>query len=163
VPAPQAGPPAIPAPTLIDTFFQTDAAMWASFDLATLAGKAQLMQALEGDSELLDKHIGTVIEVADIVLQTREVVDEGEVRLALRGVLVTAEGTCIGTWSGGAMRCLRTIMAPQMWGRPPWRPPLRLRVVQKALQNGMRTYKLIPEAVIVDSPEPEPKKGGKRG
>lgn len=152
------GPPRVVSP--IDHFFETVHAQWASFPTSTTAGKSLLMGALEGDSELLDKHIGQVIEVRDLVLHTREVVDDDEVKIALRGVLVLADGTCIGTWSSGALRCLREIMDPTMYGRPTWNPPLRLRVIQRGLANGMRTYRLIPEPEQ-GTPDPEPKKGGK--
>lgn len=115
--------------------------LWSSFP-PDEAGK--VIGLVQGKATPLSELIGKEIAVRHIVAHRVELVDEdtGEISTGDRIVLVDSAGQAYGSVSDGIRRSLSLIM--QVYGKPPWTPPLRLSVDQLNTRKGRRTYVLNP-------------------
>lgn len=119
--------------------------IWTSFDPTTPAGKAAIVQHMQGDGATpVGDSLNTIVEVAHVLAHRVELLDEstGEIQEADRIVLIRADGSAVACVSAGIKRSLQIITS--LYGLPPYDPPLALRITQKTTRKGRRTYQLSP-------------------
>jgi hypothetical protein len=120
------------------------AQVWSSFDPETPEGKAAIISHLDGaDADALGKLIGEVIEVQHVLAHRVTVIDDDGVEVeADRLVLVGPDGESVSCTSTGILRSLQVIMG--LYGMPPFKPALKLKIRQKDTRRGRRIYSLVP-------------------
>lgn len=118
------------------------AALWVSTMPTTTDGKAKLLLAISSQLPKLSTLINTTIKVTDVILQGVQLTNDetGEIQPAVRSILVSADGQMYAATSDGIRSCLGMIFG--LWGKPPWKPPLPLRVRQIETNNGRRYFTL---------------------
>lgn len=115
--------------------------LWSSMPLSR---RAEVITLLQGQTDKIGDHIGEVVKVEHVLAHRVELVDTntGEVSEGDRIVLVTAEGKSYAGVSVGMRKSLQLIMA--MYGMPPWKNGLSLKIGQINTRMGRRTYTLSP-------------------
>lgn len=109
---------------------------WCSWETKSPEGKKLLVQCLSGvqlqGSELLDKEL----PIANVCFVAGESTDDvsGEIETYVRTVLVLENGSLISFGSSLVAKHLGWIMSPNLYGKPPWNPPLK--VVVSAFRTG---------------------------
>lgn len=115
------------------------------FTSIPLENKSQLLSLIQGQAQKLGDKIGEVIAAEHVLVHRVEVITEdGEAMDADRIVIVAADGAAYAGTSIGIRRSLQYIMA--LYGVPPWRPNLNLKIGQLNTRRGFRTYTLTPVA-----------------
>lgn len=143
IPVPGQNVPALSRSTKFDGS-EVTYGIQTSLDLATPEGKLALMNAVQGDSFGSNDVLNTEIAIRDIVAYGIDMVDKetGEVVKAIRTVVITTDGNSVAFVSRGIYRsCCWLAYA---YGPPPWPNGIVCRVNQVALNDGKRTFKLVP-------------------
>jgi hypothetical protein len=120
------------------------APFWCSWRTSTAVDKARLLKAMHGKVDSLADILDETIEVRHVLTQRIEVVSQetGEVVPSIRIVLIGPKDELYGCVSEYAWKSLQSIGSPQLFGPPPWEPPLRLKCVQYTSSRKRKFYNL---------------------
>ena len=105
--------------------------------------KKKLFNALESCDVLLNDCIGQEIEIKDIYVEEKQVVDEatGELKTKFRTILFDKSGQTYATGSYGIYNVLKKIV--QIYGLPTnWEKPLKVKVAKRPIGNGKQSLTL---------------------
>lgn len=105
--------------------------------------KKELFNALESCDVLLNDIVGTIIEIKDIYVEEKEVVDSetGEMKTKYRTILFDVEGKTYATGSYGIYNVLKKIVG--IYGLPTtWEKPLKVKVAKRPIGNGKSSLTL---------------------
>ena len=105
--------------------------------------KKELFNALETCDALLNDCVGTEIEIKDIYVEEREVVDEdtGELKKKYRTILFDASGQTYATGSYGIYNIIKKIVT--IYGLPEtWANPLKVNVAKRPIGKGKQSLTL---------------------
>lgn len=105
--------------------------------------KKDLFNALETCDALLNDCVGTEIEIKDIYVEERQVIDDetGEVKTKYRSILFDANGQTYATGSYGIYNVLKKIVS--IYGLPTtWENPLKVKVTKRPIGNGKQSLTL---------------------
>jgi hypothetical protein len=151
--APQAAPPAW-------ELDQAGPLFWTTLDATSDQGKALVMKAMGEPDVKADKVIGHTFLCAHVLAHGVEMEDaaSGELREAVRSVLIGPEGRTLAFVSAGALKSLRLLI--MLYGRGPWEPALPVKVNQVRTRKGFLTYTLTVDPAAVTARQP---KGGRHG
>jgi hypothetical protein len=117
-----------------------ESTVFSTFAGTDHATKVEVLKALT-DTESVDDHLGEVINLANVVVQSIEVVDAetGEATPAPRIILVDADGTAYAAVSTGLLRSLENIFG--ILGQPStWPAPLPITVVEEKSRRGFKFF-----------------------
>ena len=106
--------------------------------------KKELFNALESCDALLNDCVGQEIEIQDVYVEEKQVVDEetGELKTKFRTILFDKSGQTYATGSYGIYNVLKKIV--QIYGTPDlWQEPLKAKVAKKPIGNGKQSLTLI--------------------
>lgn len=134
--------------TPFSAFIQPEGAeYWCSIPADTPEGRMARYAAREGEAEQGRNVLNTEIVIQDLLLHSVTIrTEDGEVKDLLRAVMILSDGRMVGSCSTGIVGCLQT--ACREFGRPPWRPGFRFKVISIGISNGRQTFKLLPAFVI---------------
>lgn len=127
----------------ITLFSDTDQKLYCSKVAETEKDKKELFNALENCDVLLNDCVNQEIEIKDIYVEEREVVDDktGEVKTKYRTIIFDKAGQTYATGSYGIYNVLRKII--QIYGLPPtWEKPLKVKVGKRPIKDGKQTLTL---------------------
>ena len=105
--------------------------------------KKELFNALESCDVLLNDCIGQEIEIKDIYVEEKQVVDieTGELKTKYRTILFDKSGQSYATGSYGIYNILKKIV--QIYGLPEtWEKPLKVKVTKRPIGNGKQSLTL---------------------
>lgn len=105
--------------------------------------KKELFNALESCDALLNDCVGTEINLADIYVEEKQVVDEstGEIKPKYRCILFDKSGQTYATGSYGIYNVLKKIIG--IYGFPDsWEKPLKVKVAKRSIGNGKQSLTL---------------------
>ena len=105
--------------------------------------KKDLFNALESCDALLNDCVGQEIELKDIYVEEKEVVDDttGEVKTKYRTILFDANGQTYATGSYGIYNVLKKIVS--IYGLPnTWQTSLKVKVAKRPIGNGKQSLTL---------------------
>lgn len=107
--------------------------------------KKIMINALNGCDVLLNDIVGETIEIENVFIQEREIIDEntGEVKKKYRTILIDKNGKTYATSAYGVYNSLMNIFA--LYGTPEsWKEPKTFEVKKiKNNKNGFESLKLI--------------------
>ena len=115
-------------------------ALYSSILADTFEGKKQTLNAITNSVAIAD-HLGATINLANIVVQVVEMVDEksGEMTDQPRVILVDADGTAYHAISSGILKSVENTIG--MLGEPStWPEPVPIQVAEERGRNGFRYY-----------------------
>jgi hypothetical protein len=123
-----------------------------------------LNSCLNGDCLGYEQVAGQILPLVSAVGHTVQIADHetGEVVPAVRTVLVLADGRKVAFISTGIQSSIAKLL--YSFGRPPWTPPVAIRIYAKPARMG-KVY-LIDTPPVGDDEGPAgagPKKGGRHG
>lgn len=105
--------------------------------------KKELFNALESCDVLLNDIVGTTIEIKDIYVEEKQVVDSetSEVKTKYRTILFDVEGKTYATGSYGIYNVLKKFVG--IYGLPTtWEKPLKVKVAKRPIGNGKSSLTL---------------------
>lgn len=105
--------------------------------------KKELFNALESCDALLNDCVGQEIEIQDVYIEEKQVVDEdtGELKTKYRTILFDKSGQTYATGSYGIYNVLKKIV--QIYGLPTsWEKPLKVKISKKAIKGGKQSLTL---------------------
>ena len=105
--------------------------------------KKELFNALESCDALLNDCVGQEINIKDIYVEEKQVVDEetGELKTKYRTILFDENGQTYATGSYGIYNILKKIV--QIYGLPEsWEKPLKVKVAKRPIGNGKQSLTL---------------------
>lgn len=105
--------------------------------------KKELFNALESCDVLLNDIVGTEIEIKDIYVEEKQVVDDetGEVKTKYRTIIFDNEGKTYATGSYGIYNVLKKIVG--IYGLPTdWKKTLKVKVIKRPIGNGKSSLTL---------------------
>ena len=105
--------------------------------------KKELFNALEKCDALLNDCVGQEIEIQDIYVEEKQVVDEttGELKNKYRSILFDVTGQTYATGSYGIYNVLKKIVG--IYGLPDsWEKPLKVKVTKRPIGNGKQSLTL---------------------
>ena len=105
--------------------------------------KKELFNALESCDALLNDCVGTEINLADIYVEEKQVVDEttGEIKPKYRCILFDESGQTYATGSYGIYNVLKKIIG--IYGFPDtWEKPLKVKVAKRPIGIGKQSLTL---------------------
>lgn len=105
--------------------------------------KKELFNALESCDALLNDCVGQEIEIQDIYVEEKQVVDEttGELKNKYRSILFDVTGQTYATGSYGIYNVLKKIVG--IYGLPDsWEKPLKVKVTKRPIRNGKQSLTL---------------------
>lgn len=105
--------------------------------------KKELFNALESCDALLNDCVGQEIEIGDIYVEEKQVVDEtsGELKTKYRTILFDKSGQTYATGSYGIYNVLKKIV--RIYGLPEdWEKPLKVKVAKRPIGNGKQRLTL---------------------
>ena len=105
--------------------------------------KKELFNALESCDALLNDCVGQEIEIKDIYVEEKHVVDEesGELKTKFRTILFDVNGQTYATGSYGIYNILKKIVS--IYGLPTtWEKPLKVKVAKRPIGNGKSSLTL---------------------
>ena len=105
--------------------------------------KKELFNALESCDALLNDCVGQEINIKDIYVEEKQVIDEttGELKFKYRTILFDESGQTYATGSYGIYNILKKIV--QIYGFPEtWEKPLKVKVVKRPIGNGKQSLTL---------------------
>lgn len=155
-------PPRSDRPSVIVDPTQARSVYWSSLDMTNLEDKRLLMKAVGRSTHEIEKLAGAPFTTRHVFVHQVEIENEatGELVQTARTVLISPNGETLAFCSAGILRWIGWVA--DVWGRPPWSPPLGLAVRQVRTRKGFRTYEI--DVVETVAAEPAPAgKGGKRG
>ena len=106
--------------------------------------KKELFNALESCDALLNDCVGQEIEIQDIYVEEKQVVDEetGELKTKYRTILFDKSGQTYATGSYGIFNILKKIVG--IYGLPStWEKPLKVKVSKRPIGNGKQSLTLV--------------------
>ena len=106
--------------------------------------KKELFNALESCDALLNDCEGQEIEIQDVYVEEKQVVDEetGELKTKFRTILFDKSGQTYATGSYGIFNVLKKIVS--IYGLPnTWEKPLKVKVAKRPIGNGKQSLTLI--------------------
>ena len=105
--------------------------------------KKELFNALESCDALLNDCVGQEINIKDIYVEEKQVIDEetGELKFKYRTILFDESGQTYATGSYGIYNILKKIV--QIYGLPEvWEKPLKVKVAKRPIGNGKQSLTL---------------------
>ena len=105
--------------------------------------KKELFNALETCDALLNDCVGQEIEIKDIYVEERQVIDEesGEIKNKFRTIIFDKSGQTYATGSYGIFNVLKKIVG--IYGLPTtWEKPLKVKVAKRPIGNGKQSLTL---------------------
>lgn len=105
--------------------------------------KKELFNALESCDALLNDCVGQEIEIQDIYVEEKQVIDEtsGEIKNKYRSILFDVTGQTYATGSYGIYNVLKKIVG--IYGLPDsWDKPLKVKVAKRPIGNGKQSLTL---------------------
>lgn len=105
--------------------------------------KKELFNALESCDALLNDCVGQEIEIKDIYVEEKQVIDDatGELKTKYRTILFDKNGQTYATGSYGIYNILKKIV--QIYGLPEsWEKPLKVKVAKRPTGNGKQSLTL---------------------
>ena len=106
--------------------------------------KKELFNALESCDALLNDCVGQEIEIQDVYVEEKQVVDEetGELKTKFRTILFDKSGQTYATGSYGIFNVLKKIVS--IYGLPTtWEKPLKVKVAKRPIGKGKQSLTLI--------------------
>ena len=128
----------------LSTFVGNDeSGIYTSLPTETTEDKMHLFQ-VSTTSERLGDHIGEVISVTDVYMETVDVAkrDTGDLEKAVRIIFITEDGEAYACVSLGVLSCVKRIFA--FIGPAPWNPPLKVKITQRNVGDKKRILHLEP-------------------
>ena len=117
--------------------------MYCSIVVDTEESKKQLFNALESCDALLNDCVGQEIELKDIYVEERTIIDDetGETKYKFRTILFDASGQTYATGSYGIYNIVRKIVS--IYGLPStWENPIKVKVSKRPIGNGKQSLTL---------------------
>ena len=110
--------------------------MYTSLDKKVPAELALLVRCMESGDKCTDDVLNQVLNIEHILANNIEKLNKatGELEPGTRIVLITEEGTTIGTTSKGIYRSLQSIIS--LIGTPPFRPAIQVRIKNSPTKSG---------------------------
>ena len=105
--------------------------------------KKELFNALESCDALLNDCVGQEINIKDIYVEEKQVMDDetGEIKTRYRTILFDENGQTYATGSYGIYNILKKIV--QIYGLPEtWEKPLKVKVAKRPIGNGKQSLTL---------------------
>ena len=105
--------------------------------------KKELFNALESCDALLNDCVGQEIDIKDIYVEEKQVMDDetGEIKTKYRTILFDENGQTYATGSYGIYNILKKIV--QIYGLPEsWEKPLKVKVAKRPIGNGKQSLTL---------------------
>ena len=105
--------------------------------------KKELFNALESCDALLNDCVGQEIDIKDIYVEEKQVMDDetGEIKTKYRTILFDENGQTYATGSYGIYNILKKIV--QIYGLPEtWENPLKVKVAKRPIGNGKQSLTL---------------------
>lgn len=105
--------------------------------------KKELFNALESCDALLNDCVGQEINIKDIYVEEKQVMDDetGEIKTKYRTILFDENGQTYATGSYGIYNILKKIV--QIYGLPEsWENPLKVKVAKRPIGNGKQSLTL---------------------
>ena len=105
--------------------------------------KKELFNALESCDALLNDCVGQEIDIKDIYVEEKQVMDDetGEIKTKYRTILFDENGQTYATGSYGIYNILKKIV--QIYGLPDsWEKPLKVKVAKRPIGNGKQSLTL---------------------
>lgn len=118
--------------------------VYCSKKVDDIEDKKSLFNALESCDVLLNDCVGQEIDLVDIYVEEKEVVDQetGELKVKYRTILFDENGQTYATGSYGIYNIIRKIV--QIYGLPEnWESALKVKVAKKNIGNGKQSLTLI--------------------
>lgn len=165
-PQPSEPEPAAAVPALYSPLYDPSSAVdayWTNLDLSSPTVKSWVLGALNGAVDTVESRINETIDLYGVIAHPVEMERDGEIIQATRTIIVDPDAKAYQCVSSGIVRSLRRLMAPEMYGRGPWYPPIRCRIKQVPIAGGKRMFLLVPEQaapVFFRPPEGAGRKGG---
>ena len=106
--------------------------------------KKKLFNALETCDALLNDCVGQEIEIQDIYVEEKQVIDEetGELKTKFRTIIFDKSGQTYATGSYGIFNVLKKIVS--IYGLPTsWKNPLKVKVTKRPIGNGKQSLTLV--------------------
>ena len=105
--------------------------------------KKELFNALESCDALLNDCVGQEINIKDIYVEEKQVMDDetGEIKTKYRTILFDENGQTYATGSYGIYNVLKKIV--QIYGLPEnWEKPLKVKVAKRPIGDGKQSLTL---------------------
>lgn len=118
--------------------------IYCSKVIETEEEKKEMFNALESCDILLNDCVNNEIDLKDIYIEERQVVDKetGEVKTKFRTILFDANGQTYATGSYGIYNILSKIV--KIYGLPnTWEKPLKVKVAKKPIKDGKSSLTLL--------------------
>lgn len=118
--------------------------IYCSKVIETEEEKKEMFNALESCDILLNDCVNNEIELKDIYIEERQVVDKetGEVKTKFRTILFDVNGQTYATGSYGIYNILSKIV--KIYGLPDtWEKPLKVKVAKKPIKDGKSSLTLL--------------------
>lgn len=120
--------------------------IWTSIDRKDDSGKALYLKCkgnADRDPAWMEQNMFSIQHVLlqHILLTNKET---GEINPATRTVLIDPNGQTVAFVSDGIVEAIVDLCSPDMYGKPPWSPPLRMKLKVFLTASKRRRYDLIP-------------------
>lgn len=129
---------------LVPKLFETEENnYYCSIVAETDEDKKKLFNALEGCDLLLNDCVGTEINLKNVYIEQRQIVDDetGEVKNKFRTILFDENGQTYATGSYGIYNVVKRIF--RSFGFPTtWKNPLKVKVEKRPIGNGKQSLTL---------------------
>ena len=105
--------------------------------------KKELFNALESCDALLNDCVGQEIDIKDIYVEEKQVIDDAtrEIKIKYRTIWFDENGQTYATGSYGIYNILKKIV--QIYGLPEsWEKPLKVKVAKRPIGNGKQSLTL---------------------
>ena len=105
--------------------------------------KKELFNALESCDALLNDCVGQEIDIKDMYVEEKQVIDEtGELKTKFRTIIFDESGQTYATGSYGIFNVLKKIVG--IYGLPStWEKPLKVKVSKRPIGNGKQSLTLV--------------------
>ena len=127
----------------ITLFSGVQAKVYCSKQATSEKEKKELFNALESCDALLNDCVGQEIEVQDIYVEEKEVIDDetGEQKTKFRTIIFDKNGQTYATGSYGIFNVMKKII--QIYGLPEtWDKPIKVKVAKRPIGNGKQSLTL---------------------
>lgn len=118
--------------------------VYCSKVIETEEEKKEMFNALESCDILLNDCVNNEIDLKDIYIEERQVIDKetGEVKTKFRTILFDVNGQTYATGSYGIYNILSKIV--KIYGLPDtWEKPLKVKVAKKPIKDGKSSLTLL--------------------
>lgn len=118
--------------------------IYCSKSAKTEKEKKELFNALESCDALLNDCVGQEIEIQDIYVEEKQVVDEetGELKNKFRTIIFDKSGQTYATGSYGIYNVMKKIVG--IYGFPDtWEKPLKVKVAKRPIGNNKSSLTLV--------------------